>query len=166
MKRLLTILAAAACLTAAAAPAFAQRGEQGVIDYREDDRAMNKAIEDARATLPNFWRAYEAKAGSDFMLKVEFPASRGGTEHIWVGEIHRDGAKLTGVLLNEPSFLPQWRRSSTVEFQIGQVSDWAYVKFNRLWGSYTTRVMLARMSEQEAAEMREFLSDTPVEPGI
>jgi uncharacterized protein YegJ (DUF2314 family) len=163
-----TWLAALAALTlaVAAAPAAAQTREgDPVVDYAAKDAAMNAAIAEAQRTLPVFWRRQfgEARDGSE-MVKVALPSDNGGREHIWVIEVQRSAAGYRGILDNEPRGLPGLSRGSEVTFTADMISDWAYGHKGRLWGGYTLRVMLPDLALDDAARLRAYLSDTPLEP--
>jgi len=164
MRQILTALAAALAVAAATAPALAQA--ERPMFFESDDRDMNAAIAEARRTLPMFWRAYELRAGEQFTVKVAFDNSEGGREHLWIGNFRRNGDAFTGQLVNAPALLPGKKLGDWMEFSEHQISDWSYVKNNRLWGSFTTRVILSRMDPSALPELRAFLSPTPVEPGI
>jgi uncharacterized protein YegJ (DUF2314 family) len=162
-------LAAAAALSltaAAAAPAVAQDPDrEGFVDYSADNAAMNAAIAEARRTLPAFWTRLSAnEPDGGEMLKVALPASNGGREHIWVEAVSVRADGYTGRLYNHPRRLPGMVRGSPVRFQYDQISDWTYVRHDRMWGNYTLRVMLDDLPPEDARRMRASLSDTPLEP--
>lgn|GEM_PF-946640 len=134
-----------------------------VVQFQAQDAAMNAAVEKARTTLPAFLARLDA---GDILptdsLKVGFPAN-GGNEHIWVNQVARKGDELTGVLANEPNWMPGLHQGSTVTFAVDLVSDWSYQKDGVRWGNYTTRVMLPYLAPEEAEAVRASLSATPTE---
>lgn len=124
-----------------------------------------EAAKQAQQTLPAFWGAYDSDAAvrETAMLKVGLTTYGGGTEHIWAGEIRREGDEVRGRLLNHPEHLPGVRRGTELVIHPHKVSDWGYVKNDRLWGAYTNRASLGIMPKRDAAEMRAWLSPTPLE---
>lgn len=167
MSRLLRVAAvlAALSLSAVALPAAAQTaGGDPVIDYSSKDAAMNAAIDEARRTLPMFWAGFGGpdRRGTD-TLKVAIPDVGGGREHIWVNRIAQIDGGYTARPANEPARLPGLSLGSQVRFTEDQISDWSYEKKGRLWGSFTTRVMLPDLDPADAAQLRAYLSDTPTE---
>lgn len=160
MRALLIALAVAMTPIAASAQNAAPPDE--IIDYATQDKAMNAAIAEARRTLPEFWRMHAQVGGDKASLKVAFPIPRGGNEHMWLGGIERDGDKVTGVLLNVPRDVDH-KKGQTLTIDMSRVSDWHIEKNGRMWGNYTTRVMVDQMSAEDAAWFRQNLSATPTE---
>jgi uncharacterized protein YegJ (DUF2314 family) len=165
MRFLLATIAAFALLTQ---PALAQKDRQGqgdtIVEYADDDAAMNAAIESARASLPHFFAEFDAAPAQGreaFSLKVGMPTSSGGQEHIWVDQLRREGHELVGALANEPNWLPGMHLGSRVVIDPELISDWSIMAPEGLYGSYTTRVMLPALDAATAAQMRELLTDSP-----
>jgi len=165
IARICLAAAAALSLTAAAAvPAFAQDGE-AFIDYQSGDTEMNAAIAEARRTLTIFFTRLSAgEPNGGEMLKVALPASNGGREHIWVQGVTVTPEGYAGRLYNHPRRLPGMVQGSPVLFEANQISDWTYVRHDRMWGNYTGRAMLDDLPPEDARRMRDYLSDTPLEP--
>ncbi|HYE41930.1 MAG TPA: DUF2314 domain-containing protein [Caulobacteraceae bacterium] len=178
MRRLALTLATltALAVTGAANAAFAQknpernageaaREEDGAVWYAAGDKAMNAAIEAARDSLPAFWRSFEEGRGDLHMLKVGLPTPQGGEEHVWVSNVTRVEDRFMGRLDNQPEAAEGYTLGQDVTFTEAQISDWGYERDGRLWGGYTLRVMLNDVPAKEAAEMRAYLSPTPLEAG-
>jgi uncharacterized protein YegJ (DUF2314 family) len=165
MKRILTALA---LLCLAASPAAAQQkplAPDPVVEFSEEDAAMNGAIEEARRTYPQFladFAAAPAHQTQNYMVKVGLPADGGGQEHIWVDNLRRENGRLVGALANEPVYLPGMHLGSRVEIDDTLVSDWAIITAQGMYGSYTTRVMLPFIDPNEAAQLRAILTESPV----
>ncbi len=135
-----------------------------MVQFQNQDAAMNAAIEEAKTSLPIFLARLDAGdiTPSD-SLKVGFPVGE-GNEHIWVNQVARKGDELTGTLANEPNGMPGLHQGSPVTFSVDLVSDWSYEKDGVRWGNYTTRVMLPYLDPEQADAVRASLSDTPTEP--
>lgn len=160
----LAALSLSACgQSESAAPADAAVKGDEIVEFRAEDAAMNAAIAEAKASLPVFLARLDAGAlQSADGLKVGFHTDQ-GREHIWVDHIARKGDELTGMLANEPNWMPGLHQGSTVTFDPALVTDWSYEKDGKLWGNYTTRVMLPSLSPEEAEAVKANLSDTPTE---
>ena len=160
----LAALALGACEPAQTAPSQGQdpAAEDKVVNFGEDDAEMNAAIAAARKTLPVFWKHLQAKPDEASSLKVGLATSN-GHEHIWVSDIEAKGDKITGRLANDPDNLPGLKLGSPVSFTESQISDWAYAKNGKLYGHYTTRVVIKHIDPAEAAQVRAMLSENPVE---
>lgn len=106
----------------------------------------------AKASLPQFWAAREAKARgtANFMLKVAIPSQAGSSEHIWVEDVSADRAgRYTGRLANQPQFF-KGRAGDAVSFEEAQISDWMFTRFGKIVGNETARPLIARMPSHEA----------------
>lgn len=169
MKARLSLIATVgACVLALGAcdskPATDKTGPgDEMVQFRDQDAEMNAAIAEAKASLPQFLARLDAgETQPADSLKVAFSTSQ-GNEHIWVRQIARKGDELTGTLANEPNYMPGQHLGSVVTFPVALVSDWSYEKNGKRWGNYTTRVMLPYLEPDDAAAVRESLSDTPTE---
>lgn len=156
----LTILAA----LVSAVPSVAQVADRPIYSDKQQSRALNAATGQARASLPKFWGAFdETSAKESFNLKVAFKTRTGAAEHIWVNQLVRNGDQISGALNDEPVGLPGQHAGSKVTFKADQISDWSYRKNGKLYGHFTTRILLLRMSPEEQAGLRAILSSSPVE---
>jgi len=164
IARICLAAVAALSLTGVAAPAFAQSGE-AFIDYQSGNAEMTAAIAEARRTLPAFWTRLSAnEPNGEEMMKMALPASNGGRERIWVKGVTVTADSYAGRLYNPPRRLPGMARVSPVQFEANQISDWTYVRNDRMWGNHTLRVMLKNLPPEDARRISAFLSDTPLEP--
>lgn len=134
-----------------------------IVDFHSSDTQMNEAMRQARKSLPLFWRHLELHPEMDHSLKVALPTGGGSLEHIWVGDISVEGDKISAVLANDPIDLPGLSFGSPVTFSREQISDWSYVKDGKMYGHYTTRVVVKHVDPAEAAQLRAMLSENPVE---
>ena len=132
--------------------------ETAPISYVEnDDPEMNGAMALARKTMPEFTKAFRSADpnNKDFSIKVKFGDDKSG-EHIWVGDLQYTPAGYTGVIANVPEATPGLSMGDTVQIEPGNISDWMYLdNKHKLYGSYTTRVLLKRMSPEERKQFDE-----------
>jgi uncharacterized protein YegJ (DUF2314 family) len=160
-------LLAAACGPAAPADerVVEREGQPDIVNYDAADRAMNKAVEDARSKLPYFLERFAAPAAneSDFMLKVAFPvpAPGDGVEHMWVINPQKVAEGFSAELNNEPYYIKNLKVGQVVTFPEDQISDWGFSREGKLIGYYTTRVSLDDMEPAQAADMRALLGENP-----
>ncbi|KPP92088.1 MAG: hypothetical protein HLUCCA08_07135 [Rhodobacteraceae bacterium HLUCCA08] len=158
----------AAVLIAALPLAVLAQGDP-VIGFEDSDTTMNTAMATAQATLPVFLarttdaEGYGVKGAS---VKVAFPDDFGGAEVIWVGPFLWDrGRAFAGLLANEPRALGDLRAGDRVAFTTDMIRDWSWTgPQGRIWGNYTTRVMLEQMDDTTRAELGAVLSPAPVPP--
>ena len=153
---------AAALIVLALAACSGETGDPEEVYQRE----LAAAKDAARASLPVFWErfAQPEEGDYDFSLKAAFPRRDGqpGVEEAWVENVARAPDRIVGELSVQPQFLGDLKEHAIVEFQENQIVDWAFMSGDRLFGHYTTRMMLPRMDAVQAEWLRPLLSETPV----
>ena len=92
-------------------------------------------------------------------IKVAFRDWAGHSEHMWLDNIERKDSGFSGVLTSDPVLVKGMRRGQRNEFQENQITDWTYMRFGKIVGSYTMRPLLKRMPPEEAARYRAMLAD-------
>src|ERR1700742_2392444 len=134
-----------------------------VIDVSSVDPEMAAAIAKARATLPLFWVSYEAPRPSErgHSVKVCFATSGTNAEHIWMMDIRRlPGGGFSGRLANDPCRLAGKREGDLAQFSEAHITDWMFMRNDKIVGCETTRPLLKSMSKAEADGFRAML-ETP-----
>jgi uncharacterized protein YegJ (DUF2314 family) len=156
--------AVAVCAVLGAAVATVRSEDRSpVINVPNSDAEMSAAIAKARATLPTFWASYEAPKPSEtgHSLKVRFPNKTNDGEHIWMAEVKKlaDG-RYSGRFANDPRYLPGKRAGDVAEFKEADISDWMFMRNNKIVGGETIRVLLKSLPKADAAALRARL-ETP-----
>lgn len=129
-----------------------QTERSDIIDIASDNEEMNAAKAEAQKTLPTFLAILaNPKPGTD-MIGFKYPL--GGSEHIWVDNVKRDGDYLTGTLANVPA-LEGHNQGDTVRVPLKDVSDWAAFVDGKMQGHYTTRVLLKQLPPEEATAIKQ-----------
>ncbi|WP_421703511.1 YegJ family protein [Aliiroseovarius sp.] len=160
-------LSAGLILSLLAAPLWAA---DPTVDFLPDDPRMTRAEAEAGGTLDKFLAHALNEHGLGYPnanLKVAFATPELGTkaaEVIWVARIRRDGDGFSGELANEPAALPGLHLGDRVPFSRDQIRDWGWKDHitGKLFGHYTTRVIVLELPAAQAAPVLEILSDTPV----
>ncbi|CAD5257787.1 conserved exported hypothetical protein [Bosea sp. 62] len=138
-----------------ALPATAQ-----VVDFRSSDREMNRAIEQARKTLPDFVALYRSGKGERHAVKVAIPYDR-GREHIWMNLTAVEGDVFVGKIANDPVHLDKLNRGDSYRVGSAMVSDWNYMSGGQMYGSYTTRVAIKKLTPTQVRELGLKLAPLP-----
>jgi uncharacterized protein YegJ (DUF2314 family) len=122
-----------------------------VFNVPVEDAEMSAAIREARASLPEFWKAlaHPAPGVGDFALKVEI-ADSSGTEHFWLADITRRGDVISGLIDNEPAQVQTVKMGQRYEFKEDRISDWTFTRNGKMVGNWTARVLVKRMPRDEA----------------
>lgn len=145
-----------------------EESDEGVVLYDKNDLSMNEAEDAAQKSLPDFLASKIDANGAAIdgaMVKVAFPVTRdgqSGDEVIWVGPFGRDDDGFSGLLANEPVDM-SGAAGDTVAFSQDMIRDWMYRgPDGKLYGNYTTRVMLADLTGDQAAQIAQVLSANPL----
>ncbi|MBR0951634.1 YegJ family protein [Bradyrhizobium canariense] len=127
-----------------------------IVDVRTTDPEMNTAIARARGTLPTFWASYEAPKPSEtgHALKVRFSTRKGG-EHIWMAEVKKlPNGGYSGRFANEPRDLPGKRAGDEVKFSEADISDWMFMRNDKIVGGETIKPTLKSLPRADADALR------------
>jgi uncharacterized protein YegJ (DUF2314 family) len=144
-------------------PQLAAQGRSPVVDVTATNPEMNAAIARARATLPNFWASYDAPKASEtgHSLKVRFAKPTSGHEHIWMAEVKKtSNGRYSAKFVNVPRDLPGKKAGDVAEFGDTDISDWMFVRNDKIVGGETIRPLLRTMPKADADALRARL-ETP-----
>src|SRR4051812_22496581 len=150
-------------LTIGPKPPTAAEDRSPVIDVRSTDAALNAAIGRARGTLPAFWASYGAPKPSEtgHSLKVRFPYGTNNGEHIWMADVKKIGdGRYSGKFANEPRHLPGKHAGDMIEFSQADISDWMFMRNDKIVGGETIRALLKSLPKADADALRARL-ETP-----
>ena len=135
------------------------------IEYADSDAAMNAAQTLAQNTLPTFFQHVLSADGhmlQDAGVKVAVPTPNDGLEIIWVSPFMKENNGFIGLLANDPANF-QGQVGDQISFTADQVRDWyVFDDTGKMYGNYTTRVMLADMSPELANQIQAMLAPTPI----
>lgn len=125
-------------------------------DVNENDKEMDRAVAKARESLGFFLAALKAnKADSrDFEVKKCCVAGD-NVEHVWVRDVSWDGKVFHGRVDSQPLAVTNLRLGQEITVTPEDLTDWMFVKDDKLMGGFTTRVLYRRLSPEEKAQFRE-----------
>lgn len=114
---------------------------------------MRKAFEQARATLPEFFRIAKAPppGTTNYALKVAISDGR-NTEYFWVNQFTETTNGFSGVLNNEPRLVKTYAFGERITFRRSQIVDWTYVDktARKMHGNFTACALLTKEPPAEA----------------
>lgn len=151
MRILLALVALATPLAAHA------QSQDRVVGVAANDPQMNAAIAQAKRELPVFFGHVGAPGPGEDHFLVKFDVQPDATvEYVWAEIISHANAQTLVKLANG---------SNDGRFKVGQqlrvndadIIDWGYRRNGVTQGNYTTRVLLTRIPESEAAPVRKYL---------
>lgn len=133
-----------------------RENQPDIYNVESNDIEMNKAIENAKQTLDSFEIAFKnnSRVFTFFGLKKRFEEN-GIVEHIWIGNIKNVDGKFYGIVDNLPEKINNVKLGDTIEINKNEISDWMYLKNSKLYGGYTIRLLVKRMSENEKLDFEE-----------
>jgi len=133
----------------------AEPPEVTVMPVYQDDMEIARIAEDARNTLPVFFRYLTtsgtgAHAGKDCYVKCPFLADEDSgvdKEQIWLTGIQFSNGKYFGVLVNAPRHLSGMKRGDRVIFDMDAITDWMYVRGGQIIGGESIKYLLEKIPE-------------------
>jgi uncharacterized protein YegJ (DUF2314 family) len=101
--------------------------EENVVGARRDDEELLAASERARAKLPGLHEHFSRglTPGEHLMVKAPFRTANGGKEYMWVEALAWNGDQITGLLRDEPMYVPNLHGGQTVTVSENEVFDYA-----------------------------------------
>lgn len=159
----LGLIATLALITTSACSQPSPRSD--VVWTKPDRPEVTAASAEARKTLPIFWRHFDAKAPGtgEFYIKVPFKTRHDGQEHMWVEPVRRSPTEIVGRLADTPEDVDGVKPGDEVHFAPERVSDWSYVKADKTYGNFTTRVLLDSFGAEERQYAATHMSAKPIE---
>jgi len=123
----------------------------------QSDAELTRIAENARRTLPIFFRHLTgAGPGEDaFYVKYPFPADDGsgfGSEQVWLGGIHYKNGTYYGILAVEPEHLGGMKKGDTAAFNADSITDWMYVRDGEIVGGGSIKYLLEKIPEERRSE--------------
>lgn len=152
----------AAFVLVAACPAVAQSVVERakadeLVFMRDEEPAMQRAFEKARATLEDFLqKAKSPPAGTtSYSLKVGIRQGK-DVEYFWIGNFTQTESGFTGTINNEPRMVKSVRFGQQYAFPRDHIVDWTYIDRNerRMVGNFTVCALLTKEPAAEAEAMK------------
>jgi uncharacterized protein YegJ (DUF2314 family) len=140
-----------------AAAMLALRADDPMISVDSDDAQMNAAIAHAKATLSSFIKIYQSSGADSYSIKLPI-TDKGQTEFFWLSDISYADGKFTGTIDNDPELVHNVKLGQKMTVDSSQVADWLYMKGDKMYGNFTMRVLLPKMSPDDQAKMRALMA--------
>jgi uncharacterized protein YegJ (DUF2314 family) len=150
------LLAALALLTTcpSSAQSVVERAKADELVFmRDEEPAMQRAFEKARATLEDFLqKAKSPPAGTtSYSLKVGIRQGE-DVEYFWVGNFTQTESGFSGTINNEPRMVKSVKFGQQYAFPREHIVDWTYIDRTerRMVGNFTVCALLTKESAAEA----------------
>ena len=124
----------------------------------QDDREIVRIAEDARNTLPVFFRYLTragANAGKDCYVKCPFLADEDSgvdREQVWLTGIQFNNGRYLGVLASAPRHLKGRKKGDMVVFEMDAITDWMYVQDGKITGGESIKYLLQKIPEERRSD--------------
>ena len=137
-------------------------GAETVQAGHTDDKIVRIA-EDARNTLPIFFRHLTGPGKGEHSFSVKYPFRADDNsgidmEHIWLTGIRFKNGQYYGILAGAPRYLGGMKKGDTVAFSADSITDWMYIRDDRIIGGYSIKYLLEKIPEdQRSGEQKKLL---------
>ena len=123
-----------------------------------DQKEMDEAIAKAKKTVDKFIQVLESEEGENFAVKA--PVKDGeDVEHFWITQIEFKDGKFTGRIGNDPGIVSNVEIGQKWTVKKEDISDWMFMRDDKIHGNYTMRPLLKTMPEEQAKALRAMLAD-------
>ena len=158
MPRILTRILCAALLAVTFTSCKKKWQGDHVINVESTDADMLAAIAKARETLPTFWQAFDHHEHGEerFALKVKITDSH-GTEHFWLNNVERKDGKVFGTINNDADIVKSVKLDERIEILEPDISDWLFMRDDKMVGNYTLRVLFKQMPAEEVEKYKKLM---------
>ena len=118
-----------------------------------DESEMDKAISKSKSTVDEFISALNRKDAESYSVKVPIVDGE-NAEHFWVVDVEYKDGEFVGKIGNDPGIVSNVKYGDVRSVKKEDISDWMYVKGEKIYGGYTIDPLLKTMSKEEAEAMR------------
>jgi len=120
------------------------------------DGEMVRIAEDARNTLPSFFRNLTRGKDADyFCVKYPFAADEDSgvdMEQVWLTGIYFKNGFHYGVFANNPRHLRGLKKGDKVIFEMDTITDWMYVRGGKITGGDSIKYLLEQIPENQRSD--------------
>jgi uncharacterized protein YegJ (DUF2314 family) len=126
-----------------------------IIKEGQNNEEILQITEDARNTLPGFFRQLTRGAAEHFCVKYPFITDEDSgvnTEQLWLTGIYFKNGVYYGILANTPRHLGGLKKGDKVTFNMDEITDWMYVRGGKIIGGDSIKYLLERIPDYQRSE--------------
>jgi uncharacterized protein YegJ (DUF2314 family) len=127
------------------------------VNVEKDDPVMLAAFAKAHATTDQFIAILQANSGYNYAVKVKIQDTN-GVEYFWLSNLTYANGVFSGDIDNDPEIVKNVKSGQHMEVQKADIYDWDYMKGGKMYGNYTARALLPKLSKEDADQMRALLA--------
>jgi uncharacterized protein YegJ (DUF2314 family) len=123
----------------------------------QDDMELARIAENARNTLPFFFRRIQRRRAGDGNFRIKYPLRadpRSGfsREQVWLSNIRFQNGRYSGVLNNTPYYIPGLSRGDSISIDMEEITDWMFTRKGKIMGGRSIKFLLEQIPEHERDE--------------
>jgi uncharacterized protein YegJ (DUF2314 family) len=118
------------------------------MQVEQDDEEILQIADDARNTLPGFFRHLNRPGAGEKQFCVKYPFAtddNSGMEQMWLTGIYFKNGVYFGVLASSPRQLSGKKKGDTVIFEADGITDWMYIRGDKIIGGYSIKYLLEKI---------------------
>lgn len=123
-----------------------------------DTKEMDAAVARARREVDSFIKELANPTGKNHAVKAPIKDGK-DTEHFWLTDVSFNDGQFEGEINNEPGIVKNVRLGQRWKIKKEEISDWMYMKDEKMYGNYTIRPLLKTMPKKEAEQIRSILAE-------
>ncbi len=137
--------------------AIAQQADP-VIMVDSEDREMNAAFAKARSEIDSFLAIMQSGTASSCSVKVKI-TDHDQVEFFWLDDLTYANGFFSGTIDNTPDLVKNVKMGQKIDVKKEDIFDWLYMKDGKMYGNYTVRVLLPKMSKEDADKIRAMMAN-------
>jgi uncharacterized protein YegJ (DUF2314 family) len=136
---------------------FRHVGDSPMFFARGNNKTIQAAMENARATIDHFIRELQNTIGEfEGSVKVKIEDD-GEVEYMWLDQLSYDNGIFHGNINNDPQSVRNVKFGYPWQVHRDEIADWMYRKDGILYGNYTLKSSIQHLSEEkQLAALKEF----------
>ena len=119
---------------------------------------MNAAFAKARSETDAFIKIMQSGTPSSCSVKIGV-SDHGSVEYFWLDKLTYNNGVFSGTIDNDPELVKNVKMGQKIDVKKEEIFDWLYMKDGKMYGNYTVRVLLPKMSKEDADKMRAMMAD-------
>ncbi len=123
-----------------------------------DEKEMDAAITRARREVDSFVAELKKPTGSEHAVKAPIE-DKGQTEHFWLTDVVFKDGSFTGTINNDPGIVGNVKFGQKWTIKKSEISDWMFMRDEKMHGNYTMVPLLKTMPADEAAIYKSMMAN-------
>jgi uncharacterized protein YegJ (DUF2314 family) len=123
----------------------------------QDDAELARIAENARDTLPVFFRRLRRPLAGDGNFRIKYPltadsGSGFGREQVWLADIRFKDGRYSGILASAPYYVSGFTGGDSVRIDMEEVTDWMFTQGGKITGGLSIKYLLEQIPEPDRDE--------------